>query len=134
MFRATVIASFALAIAAASVDHVVPNLIASPLRALPVGPPFANDHSHSALFIILGTLMLVSGVVSTVGLICFKFWARPLTVFSMLIGLPLYVLKGQFISSGYSEMFAQLANLFGGAVVALAYWSDVARRFNSAAA
>lgn len=51
------------------------------------------------------------------------------TVFSTVVGLPLYVLKGQFVLSGYSEVFGQLSLLLGGAVIACAYWSPLRERF-----
>ena len=101
------------------------------LRAIRDGARLGNDHSNYVTFAILGVIMLVTAIVSTYGLFRFRRWSRPLSVFSSAVGLPLYILKGQFVVSGYSEVLAQLSLLLGGAVLACAYWSPLRERFES---
>jgi len=134
VFRVLLLASFLAAIATTRIDHMFPNLVAPEFQALRDGPRLANDFTNSAIFLGLGLLCLGSGVVSSIGLFFFKSWARPLAIFSTIVGLPVYVLGGQFVTSGWAEAFEQLSLQFGGAVIAMAYWSPLSERFNRAAA
>jgi hypothetical protein len=134
VFRVLLLASFLAALATTRVDHVFPTLVAPEFRALRDGPPLASDFSRSPLFLGLGLLGLGSGFVSSVGLFFFKSWARPLSIFAVIVGLPVYVLSGQFVTSGWAEAFEQLSLQFGGAVIAMAYWSPLSERFYRAAA
>ena len=129
VFRILLLASFALALLATSVDRIFPELVVPALRAVLDGAKLANDHSSNISFAILGLIMLVTAIISTYGLFRFRRWSRALSVLSTVVGLPLYVLKGQFVLSGYSEVFGQLSLLLGGAVIACAYWSPLRERF-----
>ena len=129
VFRVLLLASFTLALLATSVDLIFPGLVVPELRSIRDGARLINDHSNYISFAILGLIMLVTAIISTYGMFQFRRWSRPLSVFSAAVGLPLYILKGQFVLSGYSEVFAQLSLLFAGAVIASAYWSPLCARF-----
>lgn len=81
------------------------------------------------LFYSFGVFNLALGLVTTYGLYMFRWWARPLSFFSVGLGIILYPMCSFFVVSGVTTAIDNVAVALGGAVLALAYFATIAQRF-----
>lgn len=88
------------------------------------------DGTELAVLGVIGVIAITLTVISTIGLLLFKPWARPLYIARFLAFFVLYPLTGVSAFSGVSQVFYDLSMLASGAVLALIYFSPLARRFN----
>jgi hypothetical protein len=78
--------------------------------------------------IVAGNLLL--GMVASIGLYWFKKWSRPVAIFTTGVGLCLYCFYTYFLDTGIKIAADQLSTLVAGAVISLAYCSNIAREFH----
>ncbi len=83
------------------------------------------------VLLCVGTLMVVSLLISTVGLLLFWRFARPLYFVTTLASVLLLPLSGPEVQSGWAAMFDDLGLLLSGVVLALTYWSPLRDPFEN---
>ena len=133
IFRFLVVASLLFAIFGSLMDHLAPALLPTTLSNAYNVHLSAEDPS---LPIIIGMLafailLFVAALLATVGLLLFKWWGRPLSVWISVLSLLSYPFLGAMLFSGWALMFTEVATMMWGAVLAMAYYSDVRLRFES---
>lgn len=126
-FRALTIGSVALALCGPAMDYFF-------LPPLPIGHSELQIPTSAPVVHTLEFLNLLLALASTAGLCLYQGWARWANLLSTGAGLPLYAATAYFVSSGPKMATDVLSLLTGGAVLALAYFSPIARRFERIAA
>ena len=130
-FRCLVLGSVFLAIASTVVDCIFPTLISQTLSMAfenePV-PRFLEDHPFISLTILLPWLVAV--LLSTIGLLFFKRWARAIALYSTVCGFALYPFFGPTLSSAWASMLNEVSFMLWGAALALSYYSPLNARFS----
>jgi hypothetical protein len=91
--------------------------------------PVADGNAFRVAYAIYGVVDVAASIVSTVGLLLLKKWARPLTVLSIFLQGSFYLLNSYYIESAGKHSLVMLANILTGVVTAMAYTSTVAQRF-----
>ena len=131
LFRLIVVIGFLMAIMGATLDAVIPDAV--PRQLSDAYESFSNE-ALDANWYIAGALALVCGIgifIATVGLYLFKPWARTAAVVVTIAALPLYVLLGPIVQSGWATMLIESSSTLWGVVLAMAYFSPLSERFQS---
>ena len=127
-FRALIWVAVAVSLAANFVDTV-----GFGRAMLPQGVLSSGAASNGKVFLIgysiFGLADVTTSVVSTIGLLVFRTWSRPLTVVSIFLQGGFYLLNSYYLASGIKFALCMLANILTGVVIAVAYSSNLARRF-----
>ena len=82
-----------------------------------------------AACVAVGVAVLAGLLVSVVGLLLFKQWARTLAFATTLTSLAFWPLLGPTVQSGWNSALLQISAVSWGAVLAGAYWSPLASHF-----
>ncbi|HVK53934.1 MAG TPA: hypothetical protein VM532_02790 [Burkholderiales bacterium] len=128
-FRGLVLFSVLLEIGSATVDLLIPDLLSNSLSQALENEPLPSVLNNLWLSFLLFVPWLVITLVSTVGLLFFKGWARTLSLYSTVFSLGLYPFLGPALTSGWSSALSEASFMIWGAVLALAYYSPLADRF-----
>jgi hypothetical protein len=136
LFRFLVVASILLALLGPFVDLLVPGLLPSALEdayeshlaTAELDIPFALAFGGFSLILLIGA------VAGTVGLLLFKRWSRPFSLWLSVLSMPSYPLMGPVLYSGWSLMITGFSLMLWGAALAMAYFSDVSTRFERSVA
>lgn len=128
-FRALIIASLLLAIAGGIVEYFWADPIAD--KAYEYIAEIEPDVEGARLIFlgIMGAILFILAIISFFGLLFFRAWARHLYVVSFVLFLPLYPLLGVSVYSGVSQVFWELSSMASGAIIALLYFSPVAKYY-----
>jgi len=86
------------------------------------------------VLVLGGLLVLVLMVVAWIGLWLFWRPARTIYLASWVLGLLLTIFLGPYIETGITHALESLNSGVGGAILALVYFSEIARRFSGGAA
>ena len=130
-FQILVIFSYLLAIFAGLFDLIWPNPVADQALDYIIELEGEVSDAKAILFAVLVFLEIVFIIVCLVGLLKFKSWGRKLYLASFLLMLPLYPLMGIYVSSGLGQLFADVAMILSGVILALIYYSPVAKYFET---
>ena len=135
LFRGLIVASLLLGVAGGIVDWVFPSLLPTSLAeaqdSLPL--PALMEFDWGWLLIGgFGALLLVGGGGATVALWMLRRWGRTASLWFTILTVPLSVWEGAFAHSGVAWALSDLALMLWGAVLAAAYWSPLAARFERA--
>jgi len=84
-----------------------------------------------AVWIGVAVALLTLAVVSTIGLLLLKRWARSFAFWTTVISVILGPLLGASLYSGLALMLTEAAMLMWGAALAMAYFSEVRAHFES---
>ncbi len=131
-FRALLLASVLIGLAASTVDWLWPALLPlewqllwdeTPLPWMPEG-----DFWWWLLMLVLGACVLMLSV-AAVAMCFFKPWARSLSLWGTALVMPVVVWLGPTMYSGLSGALLELSSMLWGAALALAYFSPLAQRF-----
>jgi urea transporter len=129
IFRFLILASLALAVLGTFLDLVVPGLLPAGLEAAYE----ADEEPALSLVLLLAAvslILLVGGIVATVGLLLFKPWSRAAALWLTVLSLVIYPFLGPFLQSGWAFMLYEVAMMFWGAALAMAYFSELRPRFD----
>ena len=127
-FRALIWVAVAVSLTANFVDTVGFGRAMLPQGVLSPGAA-SNGKAFLVGYSILGLADVATSVVSTIGLLFFRTWARPLTVVSIFLQGGFYLLNSYYLTSGIKFALCMLANILTGVVIAVAYSSNLAQRF-----
>ena len=129
-FRALILVSVVAGLAGGFVDFLCPSLVSAALSAAVESepPPVLLVENPWVSLAILGPVF-IAGVVSTVGLLFLRRWARTLSLVVLGAGFAVTPFIGSTLSSGLSYALTEFAATTWGAVLAVAYFSSLSERF-----
>jgi hypothetical protein len=87
------------------------------------------DTEVNPIDIGLLVLMLVLLLAALSGLLLFKSWGRVAFVLCGVVGFPIIMMNGPYITSGLSSVLYDLSNITSGVVLAMMYFSPVSEEF-----
>ena len=125
LYRAFLLASLAIEIIAMVVG-------AASTAGLPPELREYRERTNQAIPVwiaVVGLLALVGGIVCIIGLWMLRRWARTLYMALLIAGVVIVPFAGPYVETGWSYGLYALANLLGGVIVALSYWSPVSAHF-----
>lgn len=116
--------------AGSMLDAIVPGLLQPEVKAA-VKAAMISHASRTAIIVVglLSLAVVVVGIASIVGLWLFKRWARPLALWSSVVSVLLYPAVGPMAFSGWALMFVAISLMLWGAMLAMAYFSELKLRF-----
>jgi hypothetical protein len=129
LFRKILLLSIFLTIVGPSLDLIFPHLVPTPLiqaqEAIEQSAPFMN----TLALIIAAILLIITGIMATVGLFAFRPWAPKVALGFTLISFATYPILGYVLSSGWALMLTDTSLMLWGAVLALVFYSPMRRYF-----
>jgi hypothetical protein len=131
-FRGLLLSAWLLSVAAMVVDVVFPELLPDDLHSVAsnLPPPVGIDSVPFAIVGLVGGAALIFLVIATsAGLWLFQPWARSCSLWATIITVPLLMWAGPGVSSGVGNALNYGSVVLWGAVLAVAYWSPLAVRF-----
>ena len=135
LFRGLIVASLLLGVAGGIADWVfpppLPTSLAEAQDSLPLPAPMASAWGW-LLTGGFGALLLVAGVVATVALWMVRRWGRTASLWLTILVIPVSVWAGPSVLSGVGWALYEASLMLWGAVLAAAYWSPLAPRFDRA--
>ena len=132
-FRRLIIFSVATSLTSLLLDMLVPNSL--PITLQHAYDMHADEHfgSMNTAFLLAGfayiCIVFLVAIAATIGLYFFKAWARTASLWTTIIAAPMFPLVGVLVESGWAAMFTYASTIAWGAVLAVAYFSDVSRHF-----
>jgi hypothetical protein len=128
IFRILVLLSLVLAVMSATCDFIFPNEVVDKLFAyfFELKP---MDIEVDPIDIGLLVLMLVLLLAALSGLLLFKNWGRIAFVLCGVVGFPIIMMSGPYITSGLSGVLYDLSNITSGVILAMMYLSPVSEEF-----
>lgn len=128
-FRIIIVVSLLIAVVGGVYEHIWPDPIADQVFDYIIE---LEPELEGSSLIIVATLALIAGimaVVSYVGLLLFKSWARHVYLAVFVVVFALYPFMGVTVYSGVGQIFYDLSMVLSGVVLALAYYSPVAEYY-----
>ena len=130
LFRIFIVGSVVFGICGAVVDVVFPSLLPDILEDSWEAYTLADEAwSFIAIAGGLAILLLMSGVVATIGLLMLKRWARPLALWLTVLSVVTYPLFGAMLQSAWALILTETGTLLWGGALAMAYFSDLRVEF-----
>ena len=130
VFRVFIVASFVTAFLGATIDLFVPSLIPAELSA--AYDAYSSEVPSLVLIIAVGILsvvVMVGAIASSIGMYLLKRWSRRMALWTTLLALPMYPSLGPVLYSGWAEMLLTVSVTLWGAVLAMAWYSDLHTHF-----
>ncbi|NRA24823.1 MAG: hypothetical protein HRU08_10200 [Oleispira sp.] len=130
-FRALTISSILLACLSGFYDYFWPDALIEQVMdyAYDIEPDYMEE--NELIFFTIMAVIVVLGIASLIGVLMFKNWGRYLYIAGFILMFPLYPFFGIAVYSGYGQAFYDLSMLLSGAIIALMYYSPVAKYFES---
>jgi hypothetical protein len=129
LFRCILIAYLGLAVFSGTFNLIFPSDIPEALTHAQQAN-YANLSSLSRnLVAILGGIALVGGIASALGLYLFRPWAPRMAAIVTVLAFFIWPLLGIRVVSGWQEFLSSLSTTLWGAIIALAYFSQLEGRF-----
>jgi hypothetical protein len=118
-FRLLITSSLILAVLAGVYDYFWIDPISEQVMdyAYEIEPEI--EGSKLITIVVVGILAIVFAIISFIGLLLFKSWARPLYLAGFVLFMPLYPFMGVTVYSGASLIFYDLSMIASGAILAL---------------
>lgn len=131
IFRALILASSSIAVLAVCVDFLIPGLVPPSLKEAYEAYRAAEELSLPLLLALLGfaVALFIGGIAGTIGLFLYKQWGRQLSLWLSVLAMLLYPFGGIVVNSAWANMLTDVSQIIWGAVLAMAYFSDVKARF-----
>ena len=134
LFRWLLILGVLCAVAGVVIDSAFKHLLEPELIALSARLAQEENVAAGKVVILLvgGILIVIMGVVSTVGLFKFQLWSRPLNIGTFIFALILVPFFGPSIELPVSRSLYELSMALWGAVTAMSYMEPVSAEFQAA--
>jgi hypothetical protein len=129
LFRAILLFAVLAGLAAGTIDALCPSLIPESLATASMNQPDLLTTTDGWVSVSLLTAWAAASIISTIGLFFFWPWARPVALLSTLVGVPIPLLTGAAVYSGWSTALLEVSSIAWGAVLAFAYFSSLSARF-----
>ncbi len=126
-FRVLILASLLLSITGGVYDYMWPDTISEQIieYAHEIEPEIRG--MQLAVLAVVGVAALILTVVSLIGLLLFKSWARPMYIAGFVLLILLYPFMGVSVYSGVGLIFYDLSMIASGVVLAMLYFSPVSK-------
>lgn len=133
VFRSLIALSCILGVASSAVNRLFPETISQDLRRSYEGLPLPVPASdlEALLVTLLVFVIAATSVASSIGLLFFRKWSRPMAVYSTVVMLLSFPFMGPILQSGWSFALNGIATLGWGAVLAMAYSPALKERFDA---
>ena len=128
-FRVVVITVLAVTLFGMFIDLLWPNEITKQITAYAEQLEPEWSDTKFGLFMVWAFVAIICWVGSVIGLLLFKNWGRLLLLLGFIIIIPIYVPMGTAVSSPLSQIFYDLGSYGEGAILALCYFSPIAKYF-----
>jgi tryptophan-rich sensory protein len=128
-FRALVISVLAVSLLGTFIDILWPSEITEQLTAYAEQLEPEWSDTKLAFLIVWAFALIICMIGSLIGLLLFKNWGRILFLLGFVITLPMYSFLGVTVSGSISELLYDLGAYGDGAILALCYFSPVAKYF-----
>lgn len=124
-FRFLIISSLILAILAGIYDYFWIDPISEQVAdyAYDIEPEI--EGTQLIVIVVVGILAIVFAIISFIGLLLFKSWAKLLYLAGFVLIIPLDPFMDVTVYSGVSQIFYDLSMIASGAILALLYFSPV---------
>lgn len=129
LFRLSLVTYILLAIGAVIVQFNSHSLLPQVLQDYLNAQAQENASFPQSIITVLAILLLIILIVSLVGLFRWKSWGRTLFLGSTIIAYCIVPFTGPHVCSGIDYLFHDLGSALNGGIIALAYFSSVAQRF-----
>jgi len=125
-FRWILIGWLFLTFFSVSFEYIWPNPIAN--EAYDYVSDLEEEWTDTQVFVLfpLMSVAILMGIVSFVGLLLFKSWARHLFTFGLVLSLCLYPWVGVVVIDSYSLLLSDLSTFLTAVILMLVYYSPVA--------
>lgn len=129
-FRLLIISSLIFAILAGIYDYLWIDPVSEQIMdyAYEIEPEIVG--TQLIVILAVGILAIVFAIISFIGLLLFKSWAKPLYLAGFVLFMPLYPFFGVTVYSGASQIFYDLSLIASGAILALLYFSPVSEFYH----
>lgn len=133
VFRSFIALSCILGAGSSAVDKLFPEAVPQGLRSSYEGlPPLVPASDLEAILVTsLVFAIAATSVASSIGLLFFRRWSRPMAIYSIVVMLLSFPLLGPILQSGWSFALDGLATLAWGAVLTMAYSPALKERFDA---
>ena len=129
IFRALIWSSLILAIIGALIDIVIPGLL--PRTVALAGQGIESGSTDEIVLLAALVPLVIAAIVGIVAIFKLKPWARTFNMVVTVVGVLIMPLVGPTIQSGVATAFIEACQLSWGAVLAMAYFSEVSQYFES---
>lgn len=130
-FRSIIVVSLLISVFGSAYDHIWPDPMIDQAYEYIIELETDAEPEESA-FIAVAAVGLVAGIaaiVSFVGLLLFKSWARHVYLAGFVAAFSLYPYIGLAVYSGVAQILYDLSMVLSGVILSLAYYSPVAEYF-----
>ena len=129
IFRTIIVAGLILAIAGGLIDLVFPDLVPAQINDAYEAYTIEEAADIHIAMGFLALVVLIVVLVATVGLLLLKRWARALAFWVTVVSTLFYPFLGPYLYSGLGLMLTEASMLLWGAVLAMAYFSELRTYF-----
>lgn len=132
LFRGFIILAVLLSILGAAIDLMVPGIVPAELAAAYASVSTIEDATLITLagLGVIALVLAIAGIVALIGLYLFRSWGRRLSLWVTVLSVLIYPALGPAVYSGWALMLTTVSIMLWGAVLAMAYFSELSARFS----
>ena len=128
-FRALIVVSLVIGLLSGVYDYIWPDPIADQVFDYIVEIEPEIEGTSIILVGVLAFVALTMALISLIGLLLFKSWARHVYAAGFVAAFSLYPFLGITIYSGFGQVLYDISMVLSGVLLALMYYSPVARYY-----
>ncbi|WP_444884620.1 hypothetical protein [Microbulbifer sp. PSTR4-B] len=128
-YRTLIVLSLAIGLLSGVYDYIWPDPITDQVFDYIVEIEPEIDGTKLVVAGALAVLAIIMALVSVVGLLLFKSWARHVYAAGFVAAFALYPFMGVTVYSGFSQVLYDISMVLSGVLLALMYYSPVARHY-----
>ena len=128
-FRLLLLLSFCLPVIGGLYDSFVTNTILEQSSDFILSLEPESSDTEDILLTAWLAFIVLSALISMIGLWLFKSWARGLYIITYIASIPLTLLSGISVYSSAGQVFNDLSFLLSGIIIALMYYSSLSKEF-----
>ena len=134
LFRRILIAAEIFGLMSLFLDIFIPDMVPADLREARALYFTSVQHTSMefALELLLLAVLLIGGLISTVGMYLYKPWGRRYSLWLSLLAMLAAPFQGPIVRAAWPNAFAEAGMLLWGATLTMAYFSDACHLFESA--
>jgi hypothetical protein len=129
LFRKLLLLSIVFGVIGALIDIMLPHLIPDPLYQAQEKVEQLASSTENIILIILGVPILITFIISAVGLFYFHPWAPRVALITTLLTFVIYPFFGYYLSSGWAMAFTDCSTMLWGMILTLTYCSPIRKCF-----
>ena len=130
-FRILIVLNWLLTITAAIVFLSTRTSLPTELKTYLENQKSIGESTADSILLWVDVSLLVFAITVSIGLLLFKRWARSFLLPVYLFSVLLIPTRAVYIDTGWSQLVFSLANMTGGMILALVFFSPLSALFNS---